>query len=62
MKRISANITDDDLKTLSWIQNSTGCTITEAVRVALDMVASNFTGEMVNKHYLMLKNQDRESK
>jgi hypothetical protein len=62
MKRIAVALLDNDEENLNWIMDSTACNQTEAVRLALDLVRGNFTGETIMKHNVTLRKESRALK
>lgn len=60
MKRITVVISPEEEKILNWMIEETTCTITDALRIALDLVGENFNSEMLLKYYIDLKSRDRK--
>ncbi len=60
MKRITVVISPNEEKILNWMIEETTCTITDALRIALDLVGENFNSDMLLKYYIDLKSRDRK--
>jgi hypothetical protein len=58
-KRISVRIEPDEEKIIRWVIESTGSTQTDAVRLMIDLVGSSFNAQMLQQHYVHLRNRDR---
>lgn len=58
-RRISIRIEAEEEKTINWVMESTGASITDAVRLMIDLVGSSFNAQMLQQHFVHLKSRDR---
>ena len=58
-RRISIRVESGEEKIINWVMESTGASITDAVRLMIDLVGSSFNAQMLQQHYVHLKSRDR---